>query len=113
MHPAQVMSREEDIVGRDTVPRRLQLEQDDLEPELIDLVRDDEQQLVMLLAEPLLQGKELRDLEIGAVREAPALLPKTPVQCLKWRRPVTTIEMPAASAAAITSASFIEPPGWM
>ena len=34
-------------------------------------------------------------------------------QCRKWRRPVKTIAMPAASAAAITSASLTEPPGWM
>ena len=31
----------------------------------------------------------------------------------KWRKPVNTIAMPAASAAAITSASRREPPGWI
>jgi hypothetical protein len=34
-------------------------------------------------------------------------------QCRKWRVPVNTIAIPAASATAITSASRIEPPGWM
>ena len=34
-------------------------------------------------------------------------------QCRKWRRPVNTIAMPAASAAAMTSASRREPPGWI
>jgi elongation factor G len=31
----------------------------------------------------------------------------------KWRWPVKTMAMPAASAAAMTSSSRIEPPGWM
>ncbi len=35
------------------------------------------------------------------------------VQCLKWRMPVNTIAMPCSSAAAITSSSRIEPPGWI
>ena len=34
-------------------------------------------------------------------------------QCLKWRRCVKIIEMPAASAASTTSWSRLEPPGWM
>src|SRR5690606_4077830 len=34
-------------------------------------------------------------------------------QCLKWRTPVNTMAMPCSSAAAITSASRIEPPGWI
>ena len=34
-------------------------------------------------------------------------------QWRKWRRPVKTIAIPRASAAAITSASFTEPPGWI
>ena len=33
-------------------------------------------------------------------------------QCRKCRSPVMTIARPAPSAAAITSASFTEPPGW-
>src|SRR6202035_4154639 len=33
-------------------------------------------------------------------------------QCLKWRSPVRTIATPAASAAAIASLSFTDPPGW-
>src|ERR1700746_964131 len=34
-------------------------------------------------------------------------------QWRKWRRPVKTIVAPACSAAAITSSSRFEPPGWM
>ena len=33
-------------------------------------------------------------------------------QCLKWRTPVNTIAIPSRSAAAITSSSRVEPPGW-
>src|SRR5579875_3210951 len=33
-------------------------------------------------------------------------------QCLNWRSPVKTIAMPCSSAAAITSASRTDPPGW-
>ena len=38
---------------------------------------------------------------------------RRPAQCRKWRIPVNTMAMPAASAAAITSSSRTEPPGWM
>ena len=34
-------------------------------------------------------------------------------QCLKWRSPVKTMAMPCSLAAAMTSSSRIEPPGWM
>src|SRR6185436_16703897 len=34
-------------------------------------------------------------------------------QCRKWRSPVKTIARPRSFAAAITSASRTEPPGWM
>ena len=34
-------------------------------------------------------------------------------QCRKWRRPVKTIAVPASFAAAMTSSSRTEPPGWM
>src|SRR5690606_7100374 len=34
-------------------------------------------------------------------------------QCLKCRTPVNTIAIPCSSAASITSASRIEPPGWI
>jgi len=34
------------------------------------------------------------------------------VQCLKCRIPVNTIASPRSSAAAIISASRIDPPGW-
>ena len=32
-------------------------------------------------------------------------------QCLKWRFPVKTMAIPCLSAAAMTSPSFLEPPG--
>src|SRR2546421_658685 len=35
-----------------------------------------------------------------------------PRQCRKWRTPVNTIGMPCSSAAAITSASRMDPPTW-
>src|SRR4051794_34443250 len=35
------------------------------------------------------------------------------LQWRKWRIPVNTIAKPASSAAAITSSSRIEPPGWI
>ena len=34
-------------------------------------------------------------------------------QCRKWRMPVKTMARPRSSAAAMTSSSRIEPPGWM
>src|SRR3712207_5483925 len=34
-------------------------------------------------------------------------------QCRKWRMPVKTMARPASSAAAMTSSSRIDPPGWM
>ena len=51
-------------------------------------------------------------LQGGGVYPASARLAAGP-QCRKWRMPVNTIATPAASAAAITSASRSEPPGWM
>src|SRR5258706_6790974 len=99
----QMMPCEEDIVGVDAVSRRLELEQDDLEPELIDLVRNHEEQLVVLLAESLLQREQLRHLEIASVRKLAAFLPEATAQCLKWRTPVMNIAIPAASAAGTNS----------
>ena len=37
----------------------------------------------------------------------------TPDQCRKWRTPVKTMARPFSSAAAITSSSRMEPPGWI
>jgi len=68
------MPREEDIVGIDAATRRLQLVQEDFEPQLISLVSNDEQQLVVLVAEPLLQLQQLGDLEVRAIGEPPPLL---------------------------------------
>src|SRR6266851_1736995 len=111
--PVKVMAGEEDVAGVDPVTRGLELEQDDLEPELVNLVGDDEEQLVVLLAEALLQLQQLRYLEVGAIGELAALFSEATAQCLKWRTPVTTMAIPAASAAATTSESFTEPPGWI
>jgi len=41
--------------------------QHDLEPQLVSLVSDDEQKLVVLLAEARLQLQELEQPEVGAV----------------------------------------------
>ena len=70
----QQVPRSENVVRVHAVARRLELEQDDLEPELVRLVGDDEQELVMLLAEPLLQGQELRHFEIRAVGKLASFL---------------------------------------
>jgi hypothetical protein len=40
-------------------------------------------------------------------------LAEQPGQWRKWRWPVKTMAMPCSSAAAITSSSRTEPPGWM
>ena len=79
----QVVAREEDVVRVDPIPRRFELKQDDLEPQLVDLVRDDEQQLVVLGAEPVLKLEQLGHLEVCAVRELAAFFPEPPAQCLK------------------------------
>src|ERR687887_241977 len=39
--------------------------------------------------------------------------PSPLTQWRKWRRPVKSIVMPCSSAAAITSSSRTEPPGWI
>jgi len=50
----KVVAGEEDIVGVDAAPGRLQLVEHHLEPELVHLVRDDEQELIVLLAQAVL-----------------------------------------------------------
>ena len=50
---------------------------------------------------------------IGSFEGRPHLRAPPPAQWAKWRRPVKTIAMPAASAAATTSSSRFEPPGWI
>src|SRR5258708_8952266 len=72
----QVMKRKEHVVGIDSVARGRQLEEHDLEPQLVDLVGDDEKQLVMLGAQPVLKLEELRHLEVCAVGELAALFPE-------------------------------------
>src|SRR5258708_4889459 len=72
----QVVERKEHVVGIDSVARGLQLEEHDLEPQLVDLVGDDEKQLVMLGAQPVLKLEELRHLEVCAVGELAALFPE-------------------------------------
>ena len=51
-----------------------------------------------------------RDRCRGCARDA---RPGSASQCRKWRTPVNTIATPRSSAAAITSSSRIEPPGWI
>ena len=53
-------------------------------------------------------GRCLRHLRPGPPREPAACA----FQCRKCRRPVKTIARPCSSAAAITSSSCTDPPGW-
>src|SRR3989475_7035576 len=76
--PLEVVACEEQVIGVDPLTRGFELEQHDLEPQLVHLVRDDEEELVVLLAQPLLQAQQLRHLEVGAVGKLPPLLPESP-----------------------------------
>ena len=71
VHTHQVVPRALRIAGEHPVADRLQLEQQLLEPELVRLVDDDEQQLVVhgRVGPELLQRQELGDLQVGAVRQ--------------------------------------------
>ena len=60
-------------------------------------------------------GRQLR-LHLGQQRRAverDRAIDCTAAQCRKWRSPVKTMAMPCSSAAAMTSSSRTEPPGWM
>jgi hypothetical protein len=67
------------LVGIHRRANRLELEQQFLEPQLIDLVNDDEQQLVVgrRIRQQLLETQKLVEFQIGAVGEFPALLAET------------------------------------
>ena len=54
MNPPQKVKGEEDVGGGDPVPCCFELEQNHLEPQLINLVSDDKEELVVLLAQSLL-----------------------------------------------------------
>jgi hypothetical protein len=60
------------------VPNRLQLEQDFLEPELVGLVDDDEEEFVvsMRIRKQALQREQLGDPQVRAIGELAVFLPK-------------------------------------
>ena len=64
------------VVIEHEIPDALELEQQLLEPQLVDLVHGDEQQLVVgrRLAEQVLQREQLGNLQIAAVGELAILL---------------------------------------
>ena len=70
-HPAQEARSFVDVVLLDLPGRAVHLVQDELEPELVDLMNDDEERLVVVRGrgEALLQLEELRDPEVRAVGE--------------------------------------------
>jgi hypothetical protein len=72
----QQMARPARVVGVDQRARGLELEQDLLEPELVDLVDDDEEELVVSrrVRQQTLELDQLRDLQIAAIRELLVLL---------------------------------------
>jgi hypothetical protein len=47
--------------------------QHELEPQLVDLVGDDEEELVVLVAEAVLERQELGDFEVAAIGKLAAL----------------------------------------
>ena len=58
-------------------------------------------------------ARRLRDLPRQRVFATAAADDQDAHQCRKWRMPVNTIARPCSSAAAITSGSRFEPPGWI
>jgi hypothetical protein len=64
-----------DVAGAHGIARGLELEDDLLEPQLIDLMHDDEQELVVggRIRQQFLEVQQLRDLEIAPVGELPVL----------------------------------------
>jgi len=75
MHPLEVVARSLRFAARHVVADRLELEQELLEPELVDLVNRDEQQFVVSrwIGLPLLEVEEFGDLQVAPVREAAIL----------------------------------------
>jgi hypothetical protein len=65
-----------DVACEHRVARRLELEEQLLEPELVDLVNRDEEQLVVRLGESPLGRQESPESEVGALIEATTFLPE-------------------------------------
>jgi hypothetical protein len=63
------------------VPHRLEFEQEFLEPQLVDLMDNDEQQLVMRgwITERTLRVEYVLEAQVAAIGEATALLSEPPV----------------------------------
>jgi hypothetical protein len=76
VHALKVMARPMGLPREEGVSDRLELEQDFLEPELVGLVDDDEQELIVGggVREQALQRNQLGDPQICAVGELPIFL---------------------------------------
>ena len=70
------MARAGNLSLEDEISDRLEFEDELLEPQLVDLVDDDEQQFVMRrrIGQQTLGREDLGDLEVAAVGELPVLL---------------------------------------
>ena len=70
----------------DRGPDALELVDQHFEPELVDLVHHDEEQLIVRLGQPSLQLEQLRDMQVRVVAEAAArgVLEAHPAQAV-WR----------------------------
>ena len=79
MTPFEEVARLERLRLEHEVARRLKLEQKLLEPELVDLMNHDEQQLVVRrwIGFELLQRQQLRNLQVASVRETTIFLAET------------------------------------
>ena len=68
------MSGPVEVVGIDRATDLVQLVDQNLEPELVDLVGHDEEQLVVGLGLPTLEGEQLRDSQVRVIAEAASRL---------------------------------------
>ena len=68
----QRVPRRTQLLGLDGAAHPLQLMDQHLEPELVDLVDHDEEQLIVGLGQPLLQLEQLGDAQVGVVAEPAA-----------------------------------------
>jgi hypothetical protein len=79
LDPGQPLQRRRQVVGRDQRDRRPQLVRQLLEPQLGDLVLDDEQHLVVVVRDGLLRRQQRRQVEIARVRQLAAQVGRDPV----------------------------------
>ena len=86
LHALERVLRGAQRLGLDRSPDAFQFVDQDFEPELVDLVHHDEEQLIVGLGQPVLQLEQLRDSQIRVVAEAAArgVLQAHPAQAV-WR----------------------------